>query len=208
MNMGIGWVFISERELNRVAVLAQVDDGRLSVDNVKFAKPPAKPDNLHRSLNIEPDLVAEVYCLRDNRYVTKGLTLQNERKRIQLEVNDLTPGLVGEYLDVYEMPDGRSQVRAKGVALPRTVFDLHQQRVTDDALAENKHLKAVHLIDLQKSKRIMSDGGANGPKKSSQSRWIAAELELQIEIEIGMRSDASICLWPFSCHLHLPLSST
>ena len=29
----MGWVMMSERDLNRVEVLAQVDDGRLSVDN-------------------------------------------------------------------------------------------------------------------------------------------------------------------------------
>lgn len=29
----MGWVAMSESELNRVEVLAQVDDGRLSVDN-------------------------------------------------------------------------------------------------------------------------------------------------------------------------------
>ena len=29
----MGWVMMSERELNRVEVWAQVDDGRLSVDN-------------------------------------------------------------------------------------------------------------------------------------------------------------------------------
>ncbi|AHD03662.1 hypothetical protein METH_22800 (plasmid) [Leisingera methylohalidivorans DSM 14336] len=29
----MGWVMMSERELNRVEILAQVDDGRLTVDN-------------------------------------------------------------------------------------------------------------------------------------------------------------------------------
>ena len=29
----MGWVMMSERELNRVEVLAQVDDGRLTVNN-------------------------------------------------------------------------------------------------------------------------------------------------------------------------------
>lgn len=29
----MGWVMMSERELNRMEVLAQVDDGRLSADN-------------------------------------------------------------------------------------------------------------------------------------------------------------------------------
>jgi hypothetical protein len=31
--LGVGWVMMSERELNRIEVLAQVDDGRLSVQN-------------------------------------------------------------------------------------------------------------------------------------------------------------------------------
>jgi len=29
----MGWVIMSERELNRVEVLAQVDDGRLTINN-------------------------------------------------------------------------------------------------------------------------------------------------------------------------------
>ncbi len=29
----MGWVIMSERELNRIEVLAQVDDGRLTVEN-------------------------------------------------------------------------------------------------------------------------------------------------------------------------------
>jgi hypothetical protein len=35
----MGWVVMSERELNRVEVLSQVDDGRLTVE-----KPSAKPE--------------------------------------------------------------------------------------------------------------------------------------------------------------------
>lgn len=68
--------------------------------NSKFAKAPAKQDNLHRALNIEPDRLEEVFCLRDKRYVTKDMTLRYDRKRIRLEVNDLTRGLVGKYVDV------------------------------------------------------------------------------------------------------------
>ena len=111
--------------------------------NAKFAKAPAKPDNLHRALNIEPDRLAEVFCIRDKRYVTKDLTLKYDRKRIRLAVNDLTRGLVGKYVDVYERPDGRIQVRANGVALPCSIFDPHQQRVTHAAITESKHLSAV-----------------------------------------------------------------
>lgn len=100
--------------------------------NAKFSRAPAKPDRL-----------AEVFCLRDKRYVTKDLMLKYDRKRIRLEVNDLTRGLVSKYVDIYQMPDGRIQVRAKGVALPCSIFDLHQQRVAHATITENKHLSAV-----------------------------------------------------------------
>lgn len=71
------------------------------------------------------------------------MTLKYDRKHIRLEVNDLTRGLVGKYMDVYEMSDRRIQVRAKCIALPCSIFDLHQQRVTHAAITENKHLSAV-----------------------------------------------------------------
>ena len=133
----------------RIAGISNMEDGNAFLGgfveryNARFAKVPAKPDNLHRALNIEPDRLAEVFCLRDKRYVTKDLTMKYDRKSIRLEVNDLTRGLVGKYVDVYEMPDGRIQVRAKGVALPCAIFDPHQQRVTHAAITENKRLGAV-----------------------------------------------------------------
>ncbi|MEL7218928.1 MAG: ISNCY family transposase, partial [Pseudomonadota bacterium] len=132
----------------RIAGVSNMEDGNAFLSgfieryNGKFAKVPAKPDNLHRALNIEPDRLAEVFCLRDKRYVTKDLTLKYDRKRIKLEVNDLTRGLVGKYVDVYEMPDGRIQVRAKGIALPHSILN-PERRVTHAAITENKHLSAV-----------------------------------------------------------------
>ncbi len=44
--------------------------------------------------------LAEIFCLRVKRYVTKHLTLKYDRTRVRLEVNDLTRGLVGKYVDV------------------------------------------------------------------------------------------------------------
>ncbi|WP_338092673.1 ISNCY family transposase [Salipiger mangrovisoli] len=146
----------------RIAGISNMEDGNAFLSgfvdryNAKFAKAPAKPDNLHRALNIAPDRLVEVFCLRDKRYVTRNLTLKYDRKSIRLEVNDLTRGLVGKYVDVYEMPDGRIQVRAKGVALPCSIFDPHQQRVTHAAITENKHLSAVLAhIKAQQDKELM-----------------------------------------------------
>lgn len=140
----------------RLAGVSSMEDGNAFLSgfierfNTKFAKAPTKPDNLHRALNIEPERLAEVFCLRDKRYVTKDLTLKYDRKRIKLEVNDLTRGLVGKYIDVYEMADGRIQVRAKGVALPHTILN-PERRITHAAITENKHLSTVlaHIKDEQ-----------------------------------------------------------
>ena len=64
--------------------------------NARFAKAPARPDNLHRALNVEPDRLVDVLCWRENRYVGKQLTFSYDRKRIMLEENDFTRGLVGK----------------------------------------------------------------------------------------------------------------
>ena len=111
--------------------------------NARFAKVPARPDDLHRPLNAEPDRLREILCLRDQRYVCQDLALKYDRRRIVLEVNDLTRDLPGRYVDTYEFPDGRLQVRVKGVVIPFTAFDPDQQRVSQAAITENKHLTAV-----------------------------------------------------------------
>jgi len=164
----------------RIAGISNMEDGNaFLVDfvdryNAKFAKTPAKPDNLHRALNIEPDRLSEVFCLRGKRYVTKDLTLKYDGKRIRLEVNEVTRGLVGKYVDVYEMPDVRIQVRAKGVALPCSIFDLHQQRVTHAAITENKHLSAVlaHIKEEQEKAapppKVRPVSAKNGYKKTGR----------------------------------------
>jgi len=163
----------------RLAGVSSMEDGNAFLDgfveryNAKFAKAPAKPDNLHRALNIVPERFAEVFCLRDKRYVAKDLTLKYDRKRIKLEVNDLTRGLVGKYADVYEMADGRIQVRAKGVTLPHTILN-PERRITHAAITENKHLSAVlahikHEQDKAASKpKVKPVSAKNGYKKTGK----------------------------------------
>ena len=41
----MGWVMMSERELNRVEVLAQVDDDRLTVNNAAHMRTRAEQPN-------------------------------------------------------------------------------------------------------------------------------------------------------------------
>ncbi|MCL4120363.1 UNVERIFIED_CONTAM: hypothetical protein GTU68_005106 [Idotea baltica] len=118
--------------------------------NAQFAKAPAKPDNLHRTLNVEPDRLDDVLCWRENRYVGKQLTFSHARKRIMLEENDVTRGLVGKRVDTYAFVDGRFEVHSKGRSLPYKIFDM-DQRLTHAAITENKRLGAVleHIKEMQ-----------------------------------------------------------
>ena len=118
--------------------------------NAKFAKAPAKSDNLHRALNVEPHRLADVLCWRENRYVGKQLTFSYDRKRIMLEESETTRGLVGKYVDTYAFVDGRFEVRSNGRSLPYKIFDM-DQRVTHAAITDNKRLGAVleHIKELQ-----------------------------------------------------------
>lgn len=121
--------------------------------NAKFAKVPARSDNLHRAMNVEPDRLREIFCFCDQRYVGKQLTFSYDRKRISLQQSDLTRGLVGKYVDTFMFPDRRLEVKWKGVTLPYSVFNRDQKRVTHAAITENISLSAVlaHVKDVQES---------------------------------------------------------
>jgi transposase len=110
--------------------------------NDKFAKIPTRPDNLHRVLNMPADRLRDLLCKREQRYVGQQLSFSYERKQIMLEKNDISCGLVGRYVDIYEFANGRLDVRWKACSLPYTVFD-KEQRVTHAAVTENKRLGEV-----------------------------------------------------------------
>ena len=165
----------------RLADISSIEDGNAFLSdfvdryNAKFAKAPAKPNNLHRALNIEPEQLSEVLCIRDQRYVTKDLTLKYHGKRIKLAVNDFTRALIGKYIDVYEHGSGRVQVRAKGLLIPHTVMN-QERRITHAAITENKRLSAVLAhIKVEQDKappkvRVKPESARNGYNKKSQAR--------------------------------------
>lgn len=98
--------------------------------------------NLHRALNFEPDRLRDILCLRDQRYVGTQLALSYARHRIILEQTEISGELAGKYVDTFEFPNGRLDIRWKGISLPYSSFD-KDQRVTHAAITENKRLGAV-----------------------------------------------------------------
>ena len=143
--------------------------------NSKFTKAAAKSNDLHRPLNIEPDRLSEVFCLRDQRHVTKNLMQMYDRKRSKLEIHDLTRGLVGKCVDVYEYSCGRIQVHANGVVLPHTIMN-SERRITHAAITMNKRLSSVlEHIKAEQDKapprgKVKPMSARNGYKKKGQDR--------------------------------------
>ncbi|MHC3941810.1 ISNCY family transposase ISRel26 [Paenochrobactrum sp. BZR 201-1] len=109
--------------------------------NAKFSKLPARSDNMHKPLNITDDRLRDILCKREQRYVGAQLTFSFERKRIMLEDNNITRGLVGKYVDTYAFVDGRLDIRWRGLSLRYKMFDV--DHVSHTAIVENKRLGEV-----------------------------------------------------------------
>jgi hypothetical protein len=136
--------------------------------NARFAIVPARPDDLHRPMNLAPDRLAEILCKREQRYVGSQLTFSFERQRIMLEETEVTRGLAGRYVETYAYADGRLDVRWKGHSLPYRVFD-KDQRVTHAAITENKRLSDVLAYikerqDQQTQPAVKTNSDKNGYK--------------------------------------------
>ncbi|WP_422376420.1 ISNCY family transposase [Roseibium sp.] len=110
--------------------------------NAQFSKVPARSDNLHRALNVEPDRLQEILCWKVTRYVTAQLAISYERKRLILDESEVTRALPGKYVEAREFAHGRLEVLWNGVSLPFRIFD-KDQRVSHAAVTENKRLGDV-----------------------------------------------------------------
>ena len=134
--------------------------------NAKFAKAPRRADNLHRPMNIEPDLLRDVFCYRDERVVGPQLAFSYERKRIILAENEMTRDLPGKYVDTFAFPDGQFEVRWKGVSIPYSVFD-KDQRGTHAAITDNKRLSAVlEHIKAERTKQLQKSAGLASKRRA------------------------------------------
>lgn len=107
--------------------------------NERFAITPARSEDWHRPLEHAPAQLDAILAWREQRYVTQHLALSYGRQRIILDETPLSVGFAGKYVEIFEFPDGRLEVRWQGIALPYRLFDKHQ-RVTQAAIVENKRL--------------------------------------------------------------------
>jgi hypothetical protein len=105
--------------------------------NTRFGRAPENAKDLHRKLT-EADDLSEVLAWREERTVTKNLTLHYDRMMLLLDPTPLARGLVRKTVDVVNYPDGRFAVQFEGVALSFRKFD-KIQTVEPGEIVENKH---------------------------------------------------------------------
>ena len=109
--------------------------------NTRFGRAPENAKDLHRKLT-EADDLSEVLAWREERTVTKNLTLHYDRMMLLLDPTPLARGLVRKTVDVVNYPDGRFAVQFEGVSLSFRKFD-KIQTVEPGAIVENKRLGAA-----------------------------------------------------------------
>ncbi len=117
--------------------------GFIKRHNLRFAHSPARPDNLHRPLNLPASRLSDILCVRDQRQVGASLVVHYERRKFILDDSAHARSAIGRYVKTYAYPDRPFEIRWKGVLLPYRIFDPSQRRVTHTAITENKRLGDV-----------------------------------------------------------------
>jgi hypothetical protein len=115
--------------------------GFITAYNTRFGRDPANAKDLHRPLARTDDL-DEILAWREERTVTRNLTLHYDRMMLILDPTPLTCGLAGKKVEVVNYPDGRFAVQFNGATLGFKVFD-KIQTVQPGAIVDNKRLSAV-----------------------------------------------------------------
>jgi len=90
--------------------------------NRRFGKSPKSAFDAHRPVRHDEDL-AQILTFREPRRVSNALTVQYDRVIYLLQDTPSNRALIHKYLDVFEYPDGRIEIRVNGAALPYVPYD-------------------------------------------------------------------------------------
>jgi hypothetical protein len=135
--------------------------------NDRFAKPAARDQDFHRSVDPRQDL-DQILCWREQRQVSHQLVVNYSRMKLTLKPEGLAVRLRGKMVEIYDLPDGRLEVRWKGRSLPYSAFD-KLQRVSHAAIVENKRLgEILAWIKEQQDRQPRFNTIPKGPRRSSQ----------------------------------------
>jgi len=109
--------------------------------NRRFGRLPRDRHDAHRAVRKVEDLAA-IFAWREYRKVTDSPTLRYERKMYLIEDTPDNRRYIGKYIEVFEYPDGRIEIRAAGHPLPYSTYN--KVRTIDHGdIVDNKRLSQV-----------------------------------------------------------------
>ncbi|WP_321782062.1 ISNCY family transposase [Paraburkholderia sp. J94] len=136
--------------------------------NLRFAKPPRSTFDAHRPLREDEDLDA-LLTWRETRRVTKSLTVQYDRVMYLLDDTPQNRKLVHRYIEVWEYPDRRIEIRAEGRVLPYREYD-RLTEVDQGAVVEHKRL--AHALAVAQALQAQRDDRRASGSPSRTNRGI------------------------------------
>ena len=120
--------------------------------NAMFAKVAREAYDAHRPIRGDEDLNL-IFTWREQRKVTSNLTLHYERKLYLLPDTPQNRRYATKYLDVYQFPDGKIEIRAAGVSVPYSTYD-KLGAIDQGAIVENKRLgHALRISNMVQAER-------------------------------------------------------
>ena len=133
--------------------------------NRRFAKPPRNDFDANRPLRDDEDIDL-ILTVREPRRVTNNLTLQYDRTMYLLTDTPAARAVMGKYVEVFDYPDGRIEVRAHGAALAYITYD-RLSEIDQGAVVENKRLG--HVLQAAQIVQELRDNRRSGPARTSQT---------------------------------------
>src|SRR3984893_14123183 len=120
--------------------------------NARFGKVARDSHDAHRPVRPDEDLDS-IFAWREQRKVTSNLTLHYERKLYLLADTPENRRYAGKYLDVYQFPDGKIEIRAAGVKIPYSTYN-KLGAIDQGAIVENKRLgHALRISNIVQAER-------------------------------------------------------
>jgi transposase len=150
------------RGISTIAAANAYAPAFMAAYNARFAKPPKSAFDAHRPLRDDENL-ERLLTWRESRKVTKALTVRYDRVLYLLADTLANRKLIGRYLEVWEYPDGRIELRVDGQALPYREYDKLAE-VDQGAIVEHKRLS--HALQVAQALQVQRDNRRIGKAPS------------------------------------------
>ncbi|MGF6542036.1 ISNCY family transposase [Paraburkholderia youngii] len=156
---------VKELRLRGISTVTQANayaPAFMAACNARFAKPPRSSFDAHRPLRADESLDL-VLTWREPRKVTKSLTVQYDKVMYLLEDTPEHRKLIDRYIEVWEYPDARIELRADGRVLPCRQYD----RLTEiDQAAVVEHKRLGHVLQVSQAIQAQRDNQRIGKAPS------------------------------------------